>query len=124
VKRYGGSSVLSHLFNQGLVSGELFQMQQDFRKLVNGKLPKEHKLVNLAARPTPNSYKVVFAIISESIKQLSIPFFSKISLKQTLNRLEAIGFVVMLAKISVSDAKKKAAKYPGSKKTKQLFQTK
>jgi uncharacterized protein (TIGR04141 family) len=99
-------------------------MQPDFRKLVNGKLPPRHKWSNLNARPTTGSYKVVFAIISESEKPLSIPFFSKISLKQTLNRLEAIGFVVMLAKISVSDATKKTAKYPGSKKTKQLFETK
>ncbi|MGH7794581.1 MAG: TIGR04141 family sporadically distributed protein [Candidatus Binatia bacterium] len=123
VKRYGGSSVLSHLFNQGLVSGELFQMQADFRKLLNGKLPQQHKLLNVAARPTAGSYKVVFAIISESVKPLSIPFFSKISLKHTLNRLEAIGFGVMLAKVSVSDVTKKTAKYPGSKKTKQSFQT-
>lgn len=123
VKRYGGSSVLSHLFNQGLVSGELFQMQGEFRKLINAKLPRQHRLSNVAARPTAGSYKVVFGIISESVKPLSIPFFSKISLKQTVNRLEAIGFVVTLAKISVSDATKKTTKYPGSKKTKLLFQT-
>ncbi|MGH7870825.1 MAG: TIGR04141 family sporadically distributed protein, partial [Candidatus Binatia bacterium] len=72
----------------------------------------------------PGGYRVVFAIISESANPLSLPFFSKISLKQTLNRLEAIGFVVMLAKISVSDAKKKKQSLPGSKKTRVLFQTK
>jgi len=124
VKRYGGSSLFSHLFNQGLVSGELFQMQQEFRELINGKLPPQHRLTNVVARPTAGSYRVVFAIISESTNPLSLPFFSKISFKQTFNRLEAIGFVVMIAKISVSDAKKKKQNLPGSKKTKVLFQTK
>lgn len=44
LKRYGQSSTLSHLFSQGLVSGELFRMEAAFRKKVNRKLPKSHKL--------------------------------------------------------------------------------
>lgn len=66
VKRYSGSSVLSHLFNQGLVSGELFQMDTEFRKLLSSKLPDKFKLENPKNRPRINDYHVVFAIISES----------------------------------------------------------
>ena len=112
VKRYGGSSVLSHLFNQGLVSGELFQMESEFRELFNSKLPKGRKLSNTKVRPNRNDYKIIFAIISESNeKDLSIPFFSRISLKHVITRLEARGFVVLSAKISVDDLKKKIKKY-------------
>ncbi len=116
VKRYGGSSVLSHLFNQGLVSGELFQMEPEFRNLLNAKLPEKYKLKNTDERPKSNNYQVVFAIISESEEEnLSIPFFSKISLKHVITRLQAIGFVVTVAKISVDDIKKKTKKYAPSK---------
>jgi uncharacterized protein (TIGR04141 family) len=116
VKRYGGSSVLSHLFNQGLVSGELFQMESEFRELLNSKLPKERKLSNTDNRPNRNDYHVIFAIVSESDeKDLSIPFFSRISLKHVMARLEAIGFVVMIAKISVDELRKKIKKYAPKK---------
>jgi uncharacterized protein (TIGR04141 family) len=112
VKRYGGSCVLSHLFNQGLVSGELFQMEPEFRKLLNSKLPAKFKLANPDNRPNINDYHVVFAIISESDENdLSIPFFSKISLRHVMTRLQAIGFVVTVAKISVDEIKKKTKKY-------------
>ncbi len=112
VKRYGGSSVLSHLFNQGLVSGELFQMEPEFRKLLNSKLPAKFKLINPNNRPNVNEYHVVFAIISESDKKdLTVPFFSKISLRHVMTRLQAIGFVVTVAKIPVDEMKKKTKKY-------------
>jgi uncharacterized protein (TIGR04141 family) len=116
VKRYGGSSVLSHLFNQGLVSGELFQMQTQFREQVNENLPRQHRLTNLRLRPTPGQYKVVYAIISEYDEPLAIPFFSKISLRHCANRLRAIGFDVALATISVSPSKKITKNYPPSKR--------
>jgi len=111
VKRYGGSSVLSHLFNQGLVSGELFQMQREYRMLLNKKLPTERNLIDVDVRPAPRAYRVVYAIISESDAPLTIPFFSKISLKHCTSRLEAIGFDVALAKISVTEQKRITKKY-------------
>ena len=39
VKKYGQSGVLSHLFAQGVVSGELFRSDIKFRQKVNQKLP-------------------------------------------------------------------------------------
>jgi uncharacterized protein (TIGR04141 family) len=115
VKRYGGSSVLSHLFNQGLVSGEMFQMEDQFREEVNERLPEQHKLSNLKTRPIPGQYKVIYAIISEADETLSIPFFSKISLRHCANRLKAVGFEVALAKISVARERKITKKYPRKK---------
>lgn len=116
VKRYGGSSVLSHLFNQGLTSGELFQMDSEFRKLLNNKLPDNFKINDVDNRPKQGEYSVIFAIISESDEDsLSIPFFSKISLKHVLTRLQAIGFKVGITKIIVNERKKKTKKYAASK---------
>lgn len=116
VKRYSGSSVLSHLFNQGLVSGEQFQMEPEFRRILNSKLPEKYKLANTENRPNRNDYHVIFAIVSESDEEkLSIPFFSRISLKHAIARLQAIGFVVSIAKISVDETKKKIKKYAAKK---------
>ena len=107
IKRYTGSSNLSHLFNQGVVSGELLQMERRFRELVNKELPESHKIENVEKRPLAGQYKVVYAIISEYDEALEIPFFSKISLKNAVRRLESIGFNVELAKISVDEMHKK-----------------
>lgn len=113
VKRYGGSSVLSHLFNQGLVAGELFQMDADFREKLNAKLPEKLRIADPIQRPGINRYQVIFAVISESDEpELSIPFFSKISLRHVITRLEAIGFKVAVAKIAVEEIKKKTKEYP------------
>lgn len=117
VKRYGGSSVLSHLFNQGLVSGELFKMDPTYRNVVNDKLPPDRKIPDPSASPLPGEYRVIYAIISESADPLSVPFFSKISLKNCIVRLEAMGFTAMLAKISVEEQRKMRKTYaPGPDK--------
>lgn len=111
VKRYGGSSVLSHLFNQGLVSGELFKMDQTYREIVYTKLPADRKFAHPKHAPKLDEYSIIYAIISESNQPLSIPFFSKISLKNCTTRLEAMGFTTMLAKISVAQRRSSLNKY-------------
>jgi len=112
VKRYGGSSVLGHLFNQGLVSGELFKMDAAYREIVNGKLPEDRKIPDCSRAPDAGEYSVVYAIISASDKPLSVPFFSKISLRHCVTRLQAMGFDAMLCKISVSPEQKKLEVLP------------
>ena len=112
VKRYGGSGILSHLFNQGLVSGELFQRDAEFRAKFNGKLSAADKMTSVEKMPDRDEYTVVYAIISEQEEGLTIPFFSKISLKHAVNRLEAFGFKVRLVKIPVSEARKKTMVCP------------
>lgn len=78
VKRYGGSSPLSHLFAQGLTSGELFQVDRVFRTKVNEHLPPSHQLADPDTRPEARDYCVVFAIVSQSSGPLQIPFFATI----------------------------------------------
>jgi uncharacterized protein (TIGR04141 family) len=63
VKRYGQSTVLSHLFAQGLISGELFQMEEDFRQKVNDLLPETHKVADERRRPKLNEFQIVYAIV-------------------------------------------------------------
>ncbi len=98
VKIYGGSSVLSHLFNQGLVSGELYKSEKIFRDKVNKELEDDFKLSD-TKNINSNDYKIIYAIISHVRKELNIPFFSKVGLKNAKRRLETIGYNVFLIKI-------------------------
>lgn len=100
VKKYGGSSVLSHLFSQGAVSGELFVSDRTFREKLNPQLPRGQKLAGQGAnRPNAADYEIVYAIISESQNPLNIPFFSKVSLRTARRRLSSFGFRVSKKKI-------------------------
>lgn len=99
VKKYGGSSVLSHLFSQGMVSGELFLGDAEFRRKLNARLPRGHKLPTPAMRPDAQEYEVVFAIISKSTNPLDMPFFSKVSLRNARKRLVNYGYIVTKKKI-------------------------
>lgn len=101
VKRYSGSSVLSHLFAQGVVSAETFAADSRFRIAANKLLRKEHKLNNPTQTPQHGQYRVVYAIISKAAKPLNLPFFSKVSLRVAARRLKLIGFQV--AVIGIED---------------------
>jgi uncharacterized protein (TIGR04141 family) len=103
VKRYGGSSVLSHLFAQGTVSGEAFVSDPDFRKKLNAKLPEAHKLANTLAQPDAREYEVIYGIISDSESPLDIPFFSKVNLRYARRRLASMGYKVAIKKIRRTD---------------------
>lgn len=108
VKHYGGSSVLSHLFSQGVVSGELFIADKGFRQKVNKKLSASHKIANIDNRPNASDYDVIFAIISSSDRDLEIPFFSKVSLRNSKRRLETYGYKVALLKIGAAKQEQNA----------------
>jgi uncharacterized protein (TIGR04141 family) len=99
VKRYGGSSVLSHLFAQGIVSGELFVSDANFRLKLNGKLPLTHQLADPNIRPVAGDYEVVYGIISKSSNPLDLPFFSKVSLRNARRRLNGFGYKVAIKKV-------------------------
>ena len=106
VKHYGGSAVLSHLFSQGVVSGELLLADKEFREKVNEKLPNGYKLSNPNDKPNSSDFQIIFGIISSSSKQLEIPFFSKVSLRNAKRRLETYGYKVSLQKISAEETEK------------------
>lgn len=96
VKKYGGSSVLSHLFLQGMVAGELLLADEEFREKVNQKLPDSHKISNVLNKPEASNYQIIFAVISKSNNDLELPFFSKVNLRNAKKRLEAFGYKVFL----------------------------
>lgn len=102
VKKYGGSSVLSHLFQQGVVAGESFISDAKFRADVNNKLGDSYKLADAGARPNPAEYEVCYAIMSDVPGELRLPFFSKVVMKNALKRLQAYGYRVTKKKISIS----------------------
>lgn len=99
VKKYAGSTALSHLFAQGVTSGELFASDEDFRQKLNVKLPPGFKLPDPLAPPVPSNYEIVYAIISKATESLDIPFFSKVSLRNARRRLKSVGFNVTKKKI-------------------------
>jgi len=103
VKQYGGSAVLSHLFSQGIVSGELFLADIDFRKKVDEQLSTSHKIVDPDTKPNPSDFQIIFAVISSSSKKLEIPFFSKVNLRNAKRRLETYGYKVSLQKVRTEE---------------------
>ena len=92
VKRYGNSSVLSHLFSQGLISGELCQTVPGFRQSVNKELPVDFRLPDPNIRPTQGQYQIVFAVVSDVPGDLTLPFFSRLNMKHAVRRLGGYGF--------------------------------
>jgi len=104
VKRYGGSSVLSHLFSQGSVAANAFLEDQAFRIAVNTKLPSTHQLNDTAPRPVASDFEINYAIVSRSQKRIdkALPFFSRLNLRNAARQLKAFGFHVTLSKIETS----------------------
>ena len=101
VKRYGGSSILSHLFAQGSVAANAFLEDAAFRAAVNAKLPVSHRFKDPAQRPEPASYEINYSIVSRSTKRIdrALPFFSRLNLRNAARQLQAFGFNVTLSKI-------------------------
>lgn len=96
VKRYAGSSVLSHLFAQGLVSTEAFHVDAGFRAKLNEQLPATHRLADPARTPNAADYRVVFGVVSRDERPLRLPFFSKVNLRFAARRLQGFGYRVHL----------------------------
>lgn len=100
VKFKGASSVLSHLFAQGKISGNLLARDISFRKNVRAKL----KLLGFPVKVVPleesrfdtSRYTITFAIIGDEKKGFvkSLPFFSLLNLRLTAEELRIIGFKV------------------------------
>lgn len=112
IKRYAASSVLSHLFSQGVVSGESFRMDGSFRKAVNDLLPVSYKLSEPAKAPDTSAYRIIFAVISDQpSRSLTLPFFSRVNLKHAAMRLQGYGYNVALAKIDVAKSVTTLKKY-------------
>ena len=114
VKRKLSSSSLSHLFNQGFVSSELFQMSEEYR-LKTIKKVKAEESVNSSTIPAgtfsdlipvggfdTRQYEIVYAIIANwkgRDIQEALPFFSKVSLRHVTNNLKKMGYKVSYLRI-------------------------
>ena len=111
VKKGHGSSVLSHLFNQGYVSGTML-LQQQFRKETNKKMkagvlrgnPNQANWLFTENKDyTPGDYTIVFGIITGiNTERPRIPFFSKVVFRQIATTLSNQGYSVCLANIAYS----------------------
>ncbi len=112
IKRYGASSVLSHLFSQAAVSGEAFRAEPDFRAGALQRLAQPYRLFSHEQVPKPSEFQVVFAVVSEKPEAMTLPFFSRVNLRQASRRLQAFGYRTALAKIQVSEERAKLKKYP------------
>ena len=82
---------MSHLFNQGLVSGELLKSNPRFIEKAEEKIGR--KLKNL------NNKKVIFGIITKKYEKYDIPFFSKVSFNDVRQKLIGLGYEVEIVKI-------------------------
>jgi len=116
VKRYSGSRDLSHLFAQGLNSGQLFQIDEGFRRAVDPHLPDVFRGRFIVNRPAAKELRVVLAIVSKSLKSLNLPFFAQLSLRHAAQRLEIFGYRVALAKIGTDKLHAKLEHYERRKK--------
>ena len=120
VKMYGKSAVFSHLFAQGFVSGQLIQIDADFRQKVRGQLVAPFvDLFQVDKKPTPDEFTIIFAVISDvEGESLYLPFFSRVNLNNTAKILKGFGYKVELLKIAVDDLYAKTTKLPPGKKAK------
>jgi uncharacterized protein (TIGR04141 family) len=88
IKQYGGSAVLSHLFNQAVVSAELIKSDLRFIEEANKKISKNEFKIS-----QDKIYDVIFGIISNDSEELPhLPFFSKISFCNANRKLKAMGY--------------------------------
>jgi|HubBroStandDraft_1064217.scaffolds.fasta_scaffold00040_42 uncharacterized protein (TIGR04141 family) len=117
VKRYGGSGVLSHLFLQGVVSGEVFVSDAIFRQKVCDLLPPSHRLRDAQPRPDTGAFRIIFAVVSaEKGDTLTLPFFSRLSLRHAMQTLDNFGYKTALAKIQVSDERARTQRLPAPRR--------
>lgn len=117
MKRGTSSSSLSHLFSQGVVSAESFKSDESFRRKLLMRLPKSANEAVYSERPKEDQFRVVYAIVSGKDGALQLPFFSRVTLKNAVKRLESMGFRVAISKINISENQIITRKYrPEDKK--------
>ena len=107
VKRYGGSSVMSHLFNQGLISMDLIKSEPSFVEKANQKIACIDCSGAFSISESSVS-EVVYGIVTSDCARLpNIPFFSKVAFHHVKRRLKAMGVKVSIGGIRDIDKLKK-----------------
>lgn len=97
IKKYGGSQLIGHLFNQGLVSARLL-FDINFLNELNDALPHGWKI---QSNPfNPRLFEVVYGIISKyRDSRPHIPFFSMVVFHDVFQTLRSFGYTVSLKAI-------------------------
>lgn len=99
VKRYSGSSVMSHLFNQGLVSMELVKRDRDFLDKANKKIAEINKSQDFQLSHLDRAEVVYGIITKEKVEIPNLPFFSKVAFHYIKQRFQVMGVKVSLKAI-------------------------
>lgn len=110
IKRYSGSSVLSHLFNQWFVSANYLLDKEIRRKVINNLKDKLIWDFEIKEDDRPNNtwYSIVYWIIKkDNWKEFDIPFFSKMTLMHIVKTLTNIWYKVSIFTIKDEKIKKK-----------------
>lgn len=97
IKRYATSSVLSHLFAQGLVSAQLLLGDAAFRRLANAELPATHRFADPDSPINARDFEVAFGVVHTQGKVVRLPFFTRVNLKSNFETLRALGYNVTLS---------------------------
>lgn len=105
VKKYNGSSTLSHLFSQGLVSATLLYDEPTYRKFILDNCPEGFGPLAFNVNSIDKqSITFVFAIATNTPGPLaeSLPFFSKVNLTKANKNIRRMGFDVKVYKIQIT----------------------
>jgi uncharacterized protein (TIGR04141 family) len=130
IKRFRGSSALSHLFMQGQNPATALVFEgKSFVKEANTVINKLNSGWVLPETISPSEYTIVYAIASSEkgrdLKEI-LPFFSKVSLTRVFKTLRSYQFNVAVKKIIVDDEviKQKESKINSDKKQKRRIKGK
>ena len=116
VKKKLGSSALSHLFSQAVVSADLLLMSAEFRAKARQRiaaLTKQPgnqafaKLFPAGEDISPSKFTVVYAIIADwngRTLARALPFFSRVNLRRCVQDLKRMGYHVAYSQIAVGAA--------------------
>jgi len=103
IKDGHSSAPISHLWMQGIVSAESFSQDSSFRSQVYNKIKKlkpgfEQYIDDGRRRPETNNYTIVYAIMLKPRKDrtIDLPFFSKVSLKSAVQKLNLMRYNVCI----------------------------
>ena len=96
IKRKTRSATLSHLFAQGTTAGELFLRSLDFRVAARAKLRGKAKFIAMMSdrRPNAGKFEVAYVVIAKAGPRRTLPFFSRVNLRQAHQRLSTLGYKV------------------------------
>jgi uncharacterized protein (TIGR04141 family) len=94
VKKRDRSSLLSHLFMQGIVAAEAFVDSQPFRLQIRHTMPNLEHIIPQDV-PVPEEYEIVFALLHNG--ESTLPFFSKVALSGANRQLRRMRYNISLA---------------------------